>query len=167
MRHLILGGARSGKSRYGEETALQLGHHWLYLATGQARDEEMRLRIAHHQHQRSPLWQVVEEPHCLADTMTRFDRPDGVILVDCMTLWLSNTLDDGVFEAQKSLLLQVLPTLQSEVLLVANEIGAGVVPLGEQTRRFVDECGWLNQTLAQVCERVTLVVAGLPLTLKG
>jgi len=170
MRTLILGGARSGKSALAERLAMESAHEVVYIATAQAHDEEMAARIAHHRAQRPPHWLSVEEPLALADALQAHARPGRCVLVDCLTLWLSNLLghpDSERFKRERDALLHLLPTLKGQVLLVSNEVGLGVVPMGELTRRFVDEAGRLHQLLAAQCERVVLVVAGLPMPLKG
>jgi adenosylcobinamide kinase / adenosylcobinamide-phosphate guanylyltransferase len=170
MRTLILGGARSGKSALAERLAVESGHEVVYIATAQARDAEMTARIAHHRASRPAHWHLVEEPVVLADALLAHARPGGCVLVDCLTLWLSNLLavDDGTsLERERAALLAALPLLKGQVLLVSNEVGLGIVPMGELTRRFVDEAGRLHQALASQCERVLFVAAGLPLALKG
>jgi adenosylcobinamide kinase/adenosylcobinamide-phosphate guanylyltransferase len=170
MRTLILGGARSGKSALAERLAMGSGHEVVYVATAQARDAEMAGRIAHHRSHRPASWQSVEEPLALAAALQAHARPGRCVLVDCLTLWLSNLLgeeDAARFQAERDALIDVLPSLTGQVLLVSNEVGLGVVPLGELTRRFVDEAGRLHQALAGHCETVLFVAAGLPLALKG
>lgn len=170
MRTLILGGARSGKSALAERLACESGQAVVYIATAQAHDEEMAARIAHHRDRRPAHWQSVEEPLALADTLRAYARPDRCLLVDCLTLWLSNLLgnaDDKRLGHEWDALLNVLPALPGELLFVSNEVGLGVVPMGELTRRFVDEAGRLHQAMAARCERVLFVAAGLPLPLKG
>ncbi|WP_201316170.1 bifunctional adenosylcobinamide kinase/adenosylcobinamide-phosphate guanylyltransferase [Dyella sp. EPa41] len=170
MRTLILGGARSGKSALAERLAMASGHDVVYIATGQARDAEMAARIAHHRSRRPATWQSVEEPLALAAALRAHARPGRCVLVDCLTLWLSNLLGDedaSRFDRERKALLEVMPSLTGQVLLVSNEVGLGVVPLGELTRRFVDEAGRLHQALAGQCETVLFVAAGLPLALKG
>ncbi|MDM3871416.1 bifunctional adenosylcobinamide kinase/adenosylcobinamide-phosphate guanylyltransferase [Porticoccus sp. W117] len=170
MHQLILGGARSGKSRLAEQRALQLAEHsggpLFYLATATAGDDEMAERIAHHRQRRSDQWQLLEEPLTLIDTLRANDGSGHVILVDCLTLWLSNCLHHQCWQAQRDSLLQGLANLRSQVIFVSNEVGSGVVPLGQLSRQFVDESGFLHQALAQQCQQVTLTVAGLPLELK-
>jgi adenosylcobinamide kinase/adenosylcobinamide-phosphate guanylyltransferase len=142
----------------------------VYIATAQPRDGEMADRIAHHRARRPADWACVEEPLALADALRRHARADRCVLVDCLTLWLSNLLgeaDAPCFERERSALHDTLPQLPGEVLLVSNEVGMGVVPMGELSRRFVDEAGRLHQALAAACDRVIFVAAGLPLTLKG
>jgi adenosylcobinamide kinase / adenosylcobinamide-phosphate guanylyltransferase len=170
MRTLILGGARSGKSALAERLAMESGHDVVYIATAQAHDAEMAARIAHHCASRPAHWRCVEEPLALADALIAHARPGRCVLVDCLTLWLSNLLgvdDSARLERERAALLDALPSLTGQVLLVSNEVGLGVVPMGELTRRFVDEAGRLHQTLAGRCERVLFVAAGLPLALKG
>lgn len=169
MRTLILGGARSGKSALAERLAAACGDV-VYLATAQPLDGEMDARIAHHRARRPADWGCVEEPIALADALRAHAAPGRCVLVDCLTLWLSNVLahpDGGAFERERSALLSALPGLEGTVLLVSNEVGLGVVPMGELSRRFVDEAGRLHQALGAVCERVAFVAAGLPLVLKG
>jgi adenosylcobinamide kinase/adenosylcobinamide-phosphate guanylyltransferase len=170
MRTLILGGARSGKSALAERLADESGREVVYLATAQARDGEMAARIAHHRARRPAAWQCVEEPVHLADALRGHAREDRVLLIDCLTLWLSNLLGDAdaaCFERERTALLDTLPALPGAVLMVSNEVGLGIVPLGELTRRFVDEAGRLHQSLAAISERVLFVAAGLPMVLKG
>lgn len=163
---LILGGARSGKSRLAEQRARESGLELLYLATATAGDGEMSERIRHHQSRRGDDWALLEEPLALADALLEHHRPDRCILVDCLTLWLSNCLHSECWPLQRNALLEALPQLQGRIIFVSNETGLGVVPIGELTRQFVDESGFLHQRLAELCPRVTLTVAGLPLTLK-
>jgi adenosylcobinamide kinase/adenosylcobinamide-phosphate guanylyltransferase len=170
MRTLILGGARSGKSALAERLAAASGHEVVYIATAQAHDEEMAARIAHHRAQRPAHWLSVEEPLALAAALEVHARPGRCVLVDCLTLWLSNLLgapDPACFEQERDALLRLLPSLKGQVLMVSNEVGLGVIPMGELTRRFVDEAGRLHQALAAQCERVLFVAAGLPMPLKG
>lgn len=166
MKELILGGARSGKSSYAEKCALATGKTPVYVATGWADDPEMEDRIVRHRVDRGGQWLLVEEPLHLAQALLAVDGNDRAIVVDCLTLWLSNCLHMGDWLAARDRLLQVLPQLKADLFIVSNEVGSGIVPLGELPRRFVDESGWLHQALAQVCDRVTLVVAGLPMIFK-
>ena len=192
---LILGGQKSGKSRRAE----MLGRRWLaqspehkavLVATAQAWDDEMRQRIARHQQDRAaraPGMRTVEEPLKLAQALERHSEPQTLVVVDCLTLWLTNVLmpheasrnaenfqnsesKEAVaqqLQARFATLLIAIKNATGPVVLVANEIGLGVIPLGRETRAFVDALGRLNQDMAQACERVTLMTAGLPLTLKG
>lgn len=204
MIHLVLGGARSGKSRYGEALVRQytaLGFDACYVATAQALDDEMATRIAKHQAGRTDdgiEWQLFEESLALTALLKRLAKPGRVILVDCLTLWLTNQLlasnvkidDDPAptewhatdfipsasstsndealasWQAEKTAFVDSLAELEGVVVLISNEVGSGIVPLGELSRQFVDEAGWLNQAVAALADNVTLVVAGLPLALK-
>lgn len=170
MIQLILGGARSGKSRLAEQKAKDSGLSVTYVATAQAYDDEMRERIQHHQADRPTDWGLVEEPLYLADRLVQIDQANQLILVDCMTLWMSNLLlnEQKDFQSQQcQKLLEVLPTLKSEIILVSNETGLGVVPMGQLSRKFVDESGRLHQQLGQIADDVVFCVAGFPMVLKG
>ena len=170
MHQLILGGARSGKSRLAEKLASDSALQVIYIATSQPLDGEMNARVAHHRERRPAEWGLIEEPLELARVLRENASAERCLLVDCLTLWLTNLLmldDPARLVQEREALLECLATLPGEILLVSNETGMGVVPLGELTRRYVDEAGWLHQTLAERCQRVVLTVAGLPLTLKG
>ncbi len=170
MLELILGGARSGKSRFAERLAADSGLAVTYIATSQPLDGEMTERIAHHRERRPAHWTLVEEPLQLVRVLREQAAANRCLLVDCLTLWLTNLLmlDDAARLAEeRDALLECLDGLPGRILLVSNETGLGVVPLGELTRRYVDEAGWLHQAVAQRAQRVTFMVAGLPMTLKG
>lgn len=170
MKTLILGGVRSGKSRLAETLADGSGLAVTYVATATAGDVEMQRRIAEHRRRRPAGWKVVEEPIHLARTLRDHAGDGRCLLLDCLTLWLSNLLvqgDDARWRDEREALLQVLPDLPGSLLMVSNETGLGVVPMGELSRRFCDEAGWLHQDLARICDRVVLTVAGLPHILKG
>jgi len=178
---LILGGQKSGKSRRAELLARTWltqspQHRAVLVATARPWDEEMRARIARHQQERAqrvPGLRTVEEPLRLAGAIAAHSRSDTLLVVDCLTLWLTNWLmpagapPQEDLGAQRAALLQALGAAAGPVVLVGNEIGLGVIPLGREVRAFVDALGGLNQDVARVCERVTLMAAGLPLTLKG
>lgn len=183
---LILGGQKSGKSRRAELLARQWlaqspSHDALLVATAQPWDDEMRERIARHQHDRAervPGLRTLEEPLQLAQALAQHGSPRTLVVVDCLTLWLTNWLmpaennesNSAVAQyprEQVAMLLEAIQTSAGPVVLVGNEIGLGVIPMGRETRAFVDALGMLNQAVAQACERVTLMAAGLPLTLKG
>lgn len=185
-RTLIFGGARSGKSALAERLARESGKEVVYVATAPASahagDAEMAARIAHHRERRPAAWQTVEEATALAATLRRLCAPGRIVLVDCLTLWLTNLLfsagrdypDVGTVELpppftwERSDLLAWLDDAPAgEVIFVSNEVGMGIVPLGAVSRTFVDEAGRLNQDVAARCERVLFVAAGLPLALKG
>lgn len=170
MLQLILGGARSGKSRLAEKIAQDSALTVIYIATAQAWDEEMQSRIEHHRQQRPSHWTVIEEPIYLADQLLQIDQANQCILVDCLTLWMTNLLLHENTELQLQQcqkLLNILPKLQSKIILVSNETGLGVVPMGEISRKFVDEAGRLHQQLGQIAEKVVFCVAGFPMILKG
>lgn len=167
---LILGGARSGKSSYGERLALNSGLLVKYIATATAEDEEMVKRVAQHQQQRPSHWQLIEEPLALAEVIRAHSSADTCLLVDCLTLWLSNCLfaeQPCIWTERKIQLLDALKQAQGTVILISNEVGQGIVPIGEVSRRFVDQAGWLHQAIAKQADQVVLVSAGLPQLLKG
>lgn len=169
MIHLILGGARSGKSRHAENLAIKSQKKRYYFATAQALDQEMEKRIQRHQNDRDQLWVTVEEPVQLAAQLQANDHPSHCFVIDCLTLWLTNCLlatDEQCWAQQKQELLNVLPNLQADVLLVGNEVGLGIIPMDALSRRFVDEAGWLHQDIAVIADKVSLIAAGLPLSLK-
>lgn len=179
--HLILGGARSGKSRHAEQLARAAAAPVTYIATARAGDAEMARRIARHRADRPGQWSTVEAPVELAAALADAAAPGTVVIVDCLTLWLTNLLfDDHLgesaqgpvtppprFARQRSAFLHALPQAGGTVICVSNEIGFGVVPMGALTRFFADEMGRLNQEAAALADRVTLMVAGLPLELKA
>ena len=182
---LVLGGARSGKSAFAEQLAaahaVASGGAVVYIATATSGDAEMAQRIAHHRSRRPAGWRTVETPLDLPQALTVHAAPDTCVLVDCLTLWLSNLLfqhrhdypdagpiDPGPqFAAQCDALLRTLPALPGHVVLVSNEIGFGVTPMGAVSRFFVDEAGRLNQRVAAVAQQVRLIVAGCPVAVKG
>lgn len=174
MIHFILGGARSGKSKLAEKLASEFeltGKTVYYVATATAFDDEMTDRIHHHQNSRPTHWQTIETPIHLADTMAQLEN-SGVILVDCLTLWVSNLLlteNEDVINTEIDKFLTVLQHFSpnGELILVSNETGLGVVPMGRITRRFVDESGFLHQKIANIADKVRFCVAGLTMELKG
>ncbi len=164
---LVLGGARSGKSRYAETLVVASGLHKVYLATGQAGDAEMAARIAAHRDRRGPGWATVEEPIGLVEALFRHGSGETALLVDCLTLWLSNLMLDGRDPAQESArLVAALPDLPGPVVLVSNEVGLGIVPENAMARMFRDHQGHLNQQLAAAADLVVFMAAGLPMRLK-
>lgn len=170
MKTLILGGVRSGKSRLAEQLARTSGLPVTYIATACALDEEMRARIAAHRARRPSEWQVIEEPLRLAEVLTEVAGEGRCILVECLTLWLTQLLmspDRGGLEREREAFLSAFPRLSGDVILVGNESNMGIAPLGALTRRYCDEAGLLHQRLALLCDRVVLTVAGLPLMVKG
>jgi adenosylcobinamide kinase/adenosylcobinamide-phosphate guanylyltransferase len=187
-RTLVLGGARSGKSSYAEslaESLIQLGNKQvLYIATAKppraTADSEMQARIAHHQARRNPAWKTLEVPLLIGEAIQTHSTPRRVIVIDCLTVWLSNVLFDvtkiypevgvidlpAAFLIQRQALLDGLSKAKGDIVLVSNEVGMGLVPMGAINRLFVDEAGRLNQAVAAVCDRVVFVAAGCPLVLK-
>lgn len=179
---LVLGGQRSGKSRFAEERARawlgQPGHEAVLVATALGHDDEMRERIARHRvdrAERAPGLSTEEVPYELPTAVRRLSAPHRLVVVDCLTLWLTNllmpmrgsSLDDGAWEAQREALCQALAETQGPVVLVSNEIGLGLSPMSPEARRFVDALGHLHQAVARGASRVTLMVAGLELRVKG
>ncbi len=176
---LILGGARSGKSRHAEQRALESGLAVTVIATAEAGDAEMAARIRRHRADRPAHWRTVETPRALAATLRREAAAGRCLIVDCLTLWLSNLLAGAehlpvaadaaalpLFVRERDALLTTLPQLPGRIVLVANEIGLGLVPESPLGRLFRDEAGRLNQAVAAACARVVFVAAGLPLVLK-
>jgi adenosylcobinamide kinase/adenosylcobinamide-phosphate guanylyltransferase len=183
-RTLVFGGARSGKSAYAEKLARESGKEVVYLATAQAGDGEMATRIAYHRAQRPAEWTTLEEPLRLGDAILRQARPGRLLLVDCLTLWLTNLMfstgeaypDVGdialpeLFHSERAHLLYALAEMADtdcDLVIVSNEVGMGIVPYGAISRCFTDEAGRLNQAVAAVCDKAVFVAAGLPLHLKG
>ena len=156
---LVLGGARSGKSRHAEGLGRAHGGAMIYIATGEAGDAEMARRIAHHRAARGPAWTTIEEPVDLAQVLERAARPQQFVLVDCITLWITNLMARGhpVGEAVAE---------RADLCLVSNEVGLGIVPDNPLARQFRDEAGQAHQRLAAVCQHVVFMVGGLPITVK-
>jgi len=184
MIHFVLGGARSGKSRFAEKQTLLLARQQnkqaVYIATATAIDDEMTDRIIQHQNDRvskGDKWQLIECPLTLAQQLMNEEQGDCVYLLDCLTLWLNNQLFSRQknsseeqqlhLKAEIKTLITALMNLNADIVIVSNEVGLGVIPLGESTRLYVDYCGWLNQQVAEISQQVTLVTAGIPLTLKS
>lgn len=171
---LVLGGQKSGKTRRAEDLAAvwlaqDAAHRATYIATAQAWDGEMRERIERHRQdraQRVPRMETVEEPHELARAIGAHSRADTLIVVDCLTLWLTARLMPAPGEAEETRLADAIARCAGPIILISNEIGQGVVPAGPDSRNFVDALGTLNQEAAAACERVTLMSAGIALTLK-
>ncbi|ROU00043.1 bifunctional adenosylcobinamide kinase/adenosylcobinamide-phosphate guanylyltransferase [Marinobacter sp. R17] len=165
---LVLGGIRSGKTALAEQMAADSGAPVTYVATATAGDDEMARRIKRHQSLRPDEWGLVEEPISLAHVLDS-QSSENCLLVDCMSLWLSNLLHAGdeVLALEKQRFIDTLNAHAGPVVIVSNEVGLGTIGMDPLTRRFCDELGWLNQALARVCDRVVMSVAGLPLTLKA
>ncbi|MCO7736952.1 bifunctional adenosylcobinamide kinase/adenosylcobinamide-phosphate guanylyltransferase [Brucella intermedia] len=165
---LVLGGARSGKSSYAEKMAQSSGLQPLYLATGRAFDGEMENRIAIHRDRRGSDWQTVEEPLDLVGALTLHVAFDRFVLVDCLTLWLTNLMmAERDVAAETAGLVAMLPNLAGPVVFVSNEVGFGIVPENRMAREFRDHAGFLHQAVAAVADEVYLIAAGLPLKMKG
>ncbi len=166
---LILGGARSGKSNYAEKQAIESGFERIYIATAKILDNEMKQRVARHKEDReSQQWTTIEEPLALANCLQKWASPERVIVVDCLTMWVTNLLseDSDMLKTEIAALLNSIKKLSGEVIFVSNEVGMGIIPMGELTRLFVDEIGRVHQQLAQEVDNVTLMVAGLPHKIK-
>ena len=162
----VLGGARSGKSRHAEAVVTALPQPWLYIATGEPRDDEMAARIAEHRARRGAQWRTVEAPRDLAAALALV--PAGAaVLVDCLTLWLANVMLAGAdVDGEIARFEHALAERKGPVVLVANEVGLGIVPDNALGRRFRDTAGRLNQRMAALADRVVLVVAGIPVKVK-
>ncbi|MBA4707439.1 bifunctional adenosylcobinamide kinase/adenosylcobinamide-phosphate guanylyltransferase [Aquitalea aquatica] len=173
MTHLISGGSRSGKSRYAEQLAVQHGGPVTYIATAEVRDEEFAERVRQHRLQRPEHWHVLEAERGLAELVLGHDQEDGLLLVDCLGMWLmrffrsDDQFDEMDFVQERQWLLEAIAAVQGQLLLVSNEIGWGVMPMSSVARRYGDLLGRLNQDIAARCQQVTLVACGLPLALKG
>jgi adenosylcobinamide kinase/adenosylcobinamide-phosphate guanylyltransferase len=170
VKSLILGGIRSGKSRYAAELARAQARPVTLIATARVLDDEMAARIEAHRMSRPPDWILVEEPTRLAAALGENAGPTRTVIVDCLTLWLTNLLcseDAQALKRESDLLLDVFPTLSGSCVLVSNEVGFGIIPVNALARRFADEAGVLHQQLAAMCDSVVLMAAGLPITLKA
>ncbi len=170
MRELILGGVRSGKSRLAEQHATDSGLDVVYVATAQGDDAEMQQRIAHHRSNRPAHWRVVEAGHDLVKVLREHAGEERCLLVDCLTLWLTQLLcqvSEAELRREVDAFLEALPVLPGRIILVSNETNMGVVPMGELSRRFCDEAGRLHQRAGALCDNVILTVAGMPLYVKG
>ena len=165
---LVLGGARSGKSGFSERLATESGLERHYLATGRAYDDEMRERIARHRADRGDGWTTHEVPLELAERLTEIDAPGKVVLVDCLTLWVTNLMmDERDIDAAGATLLRRFENLSGNLILVSNEVGLGIVPDNRMAREFRDHAGRLHQRIAAAADAVFFIAAGLPLKMKG
>lgn len=164
---LVLGGARSGKSRHAEALVTRAPQPWIYIATAEARDDEMTARIKAHQARRAEGWQTVEAPRHLPDAIAQAPA-DAAVLVDCLTFWLSNLMD-GSFDIDRQTvrLLEALNGRAGPTIVVSNEVGLGIVPDNALARRFRDLQGALNQRIAAEAQRVVMMVAGIPIAVKS
>ncbi|WP_038051031.1 bifunctional adenosylcobinamide kinase/adenosylcobinamide-phosphate guanylyltransferase [Thioalkalivibrio sp. ALJ1] len=170
MKTLVLGGVRSGKSRLAERLAQESGQPVTYVATARADDQEMARRIERHKADRPAHWGLVEIGTGLGKALEQTAAPDHCLLVDCLTLWLTQLLcteHEARIEQEREALIETLPRLPGTVILVSNETGLGITPMDALSRRFADESGCLHQRLAAEMDRVVLTVAGLPHILKG
>jgi len=167
MIHLVLGGTRSGKSGFAECSAADIaGDQVLYIATAENRDAETDVRIEQHRKSRNPEWTTHEASQGLAKALTV--HPEcACVLIDCLTLWLSRSLESDAWLEEKSSFLTALSGSERPVILVSNEVGGGIIPMGALTRQFVDEAGYLHQDIAKIAQKVSLVVAGFPVAVKG
>ncbi|RBO80073.1 bifunctional adenosylcobinamide kinase/adenosylcobinamide-phosphate guanylyltransferase [Marinomonas aquiplantarum] len=169
MKHLVMGGVRSGKSAFAQDLVAATGKPVCYVATSQVWDDEMAQRVERHKLNRPEQWQLIEEPIALAATLNRLNNAQQAVIVECFSLWLSNLLcleDDQVFERELQSLLKAVEQFQGDLVLVSSEVGLGIMPMNALARRFADEAGMLNQALAKLTDRVTFVAAGLPMPLK-
>ena len=171
---LVLGGARSGKSGYAEKLATNTALPVTYIATAQVYDDEFKARIQHHKDRRPANWALVEEPHHLSDMLARVAAPNQCVIVDCLTLWLAQWIcadckppSNKSWQSERDAFLKLLPNLAGTIILVSNEVGMGIVPLGEINRQFQDEQGRINQAIAAIANKVSFIAAGLPIMLKG
>jgi len=170
MKELILGGVRSGKSRLAEQRAQESGLAVVYVATATPGDDEMRGRIEEHRRRRPVGWLTVEEPRTLAQAVRKHAGKDRCVLIECLTLWLTGLLcaqRPQELQQERAALLAAVQEVPGRLIIVSNETGLGIVPIDALSRRFSEEAGLLHQDLARICDRVTLVAAGLPMTLKG
>jgi adenosylcobinamide kinase/adenosylcobinamide-phosphate guanylyltransferase len=164
---LVLGGARSGKSRHAEQLALVSALTPVYVATAQPLDDEMTRRIAEHRARRGPAWHTIEEPLDLVGVLKKACAPRHIVVVDCLTLWLTNLMvAERAVEAECATLLSALPGLGGPVVLVSNEVGQGITPDNAMARRFIDHAGRLHQGIAEQADAVVLMTAGLAQRLK-
>ena len=172
--HLVLGGARSGKSAYAEKLAGETGLAVTYIATAQIYDDEFGARVQHHKDRRPKNWKLIEESHFLSTALQANIHASTVVIIDCLTLWLAQCIcpecapPQGIdWAVERAKFLEILPTIQGDIILVSNEVGMGIVPLGKINRQFQDEQGRLNQAVAAIADKVSFIAAGLPIKLKG
>lgn len=169
MKSLVLGGIKCGKSRYAESLARDYGNPVSVIATARADDAEMAARISKHKADRDNGWHLVEEPLALGSAISEIAE-SHTIVVDCLTLWLTNLLlldDSDALETEKSRFLDSLRRCSQQMIIVSNETSMGIVPMGELSRRYCDEAGLMHQEIAACCDHVVLIIAGLPQVLKS
>lgn len=170
MKHLVLGGVRSGKSAFAQEQVAASGKPVCYVATSQVWDDDMADRVRLHKDNRPSEWQLIEEPFALASVLHSLNSPDQAVIVECFTLWMTNLLcleDEARLQEEKQALLKAVAAFEGDLVLVSSEVGLGIMPMNALARRFGDEAGAMNQALAKLTDRVTFVAAGLPLPLKS
>ena len=169
LKQLILGGARSGKSRLAQERVAALSLPVTYIATATVYDQEMAARVEKHKGERPAEWTVLEVPEALPEILIKLSGSHQAVLVDCLTLWVTNLLMKDLNTLERGIddLCAAVEAFEGNVVMVSNEVGWGIVPMGELSRQFQDHAGLLHQRLAQIVDRVTLTVAGLPLEMKG
>ncbi|MCW8354573.1 bifunctional adenosylcobinamide kinase/adenosylcobinamide-phosphate guanylyltransferase [Marinomonas pontica] len=170
MKHLVLGGVRSGKSAFAEAQIADSHKSVCYVATSQVWDDEMASRVQLHQTRRPSSWRLIEEPLALADVLDLLNDPQQAVIVECFSLWMTNLLcleDEERLAQEKQALLDAVASFQGDLVLVSSEVGLGIMPMNALARRFGDELGMMNQALAKLTDRVTFVAAGLPLPLKS
>jgi adenosylcobinamide kinase / adenosylcobinamide-phosphate guanylyltransferase len=170
MKHLVLGGVRSGKSAFAQEQVAASGKPVCYVATSQVWDDDMADRVRQHKDNRPSEWLLIEEPLALASVLHSLNSPDQAVIVECFTLWMTNLLcleDETRLEEEKQALLNAVEVFEGDLVLVSSEVGLGIMPMNALARRFGDEAGTMNQALAKLTDRVTFVAAGLPLPLKS
>lgn len=170
MKHLVLGGVRSGKSAFAQQAVAASGKNVNYIATSQIFDEDMANRVKLHKENRPVNWNVIEEPLELAKVLNSLNDPQQAVIIECLTLWLTNLLcleDDSRLEEEKVAFIGAVANFKGDLVLVSSEVGLGIMPMNSLARRFGDEAGLLNQQLANLSNQVTLVAAGLPMSLKS
>ena len=170
MKHLVLGGVRSGKSAFAQEQVALSGKPVSYVATSQVWDDDMAERVRLHKANRPSDWQIIEEPLALAKVLDSLNSPEQAVIVECLTLWMTNLLcleDEARLEEEKRALVSAVEAFEGDLVLVSSEVGLGIMPMNALARRFGDEAGVMNQMLAKLTDRVTFVAAGLPLPLKS
>lgn len=166
-RLLVLGGARSGKSRYAERVAESCPTPWTYVATAEPGDKEMELKIKHHRERRSENWTTIEEPLDLANVLKSGSKNRQTILVDCLTIWVSNLIIKNIaLQPEFDNFLESVLTYRGSLIMVSNEVGLGIVPDNKLGRKFRDVAGSMNQSLAEISDSVHFIVSGLPIILK-
>jgi adenosylcobinamide kinase/adenosylcobinamide-phosphate guanylyltransferase len=170
MKHLVLGGVRSGKSAFAQEQVAISGKPVCYVATSQVWDDDMAARVRLHKDNRPSEWRLIEEPLALAEVLSSLNSPEQAVIVECFTLWLTNLLcleDEVRLQQEKIALLKTVSEFKGDLVLVSSEVGLGIMPMNALARRFADEAGEMNQALAKLTNRVTFVAAGIPMPLKS